>query len=183
MELLEGHTLARELTRGSLAIWRALSVARDVARALGHGHARGVVHRDVKPSNVFLCASGVPKLLDLGLASVRGEAPLTAAGTALGTPAYMAPEQSIGMPVGPTADVYALGGVLFEMLTGRRAFEGSAVEVVRKHVREPPPSPSSFRPEVPPPVDALVLRMLAKQPADRPADGDAAAEALDAELR
>lgn len=186
LELCTGRTLAAALLAGPLPLRTAATIARQLASALDAAHARGVVHRDVKPANVFLCdpapalAAPHAKLLDLGLARVKDELGLTATGALCGTPAYLSPEQIEGAPATPAADLYSLGCVLFEMLTGRPPFaDASAGAVLDRHVRDPAPAASHLAPEVPPALDALVASLLAKSPASRPTAA-AAAVALDA---
>jgi serine/threonine-protein kinase len=170
MELLDGGTLAQEIAGGPLAPGRALAIAAQAASALGRAHDLGVVHRDVKPANIVLRRGGDPAyvvLLDFGLANVRGEHRLTASGELFGTPAYMAPEQIEGAPPTPAVDLYALGCVLFEMLTGSLPFQGSTPATLEQHLRAPPPRPSERRAALSPEIDALVLALLAKDPAAR----------------
>jgi tRNA A-37 threonylcarbamoyl transferase component Bud32 len=177
MELLEGEGLADRLDRfGTLAIPSALRIARQMASSLAATHAKQIVHRDLKPENIFLVrdceAQGGErtKILDFGICAVGG-APETDAppGTMIGTPVYMAPEQCCGRSDGdPRSDIYGLGCVLFQMLTGKAPFERDSVrEVIQAHIAEPPPPVSSMREDVPPCVDELVARCLAKAPEDR----------------
>ncbi|MCU0673011.1 MAG: protein kinase [Myxococcota bacterium] len=185
MEWLEGHTLAERLMREPLSIAETIALARLTAAALQVAHQRGFVHRDVKPANLFL-EGGDPartKVLDFGIArGVVGGHPLTGTGAAIGTPHYMSPEQARAeRSVGARTDVYALGVVLFEALAGLRPFEGETpIAVLAKILLEEPPSLVTARPDVPSGLDALVRAMLAKDPAERPADGAAVLEALDA---
>ncbi len=177
MELLEGEGLADRLDRlGTLPIPSALRIARQVASSLAAAHAKDIVHRDLKPENIFLIhdaeAQGGErtKLLDFGICAVGG-APETAAPpeTMIGTPVYMSPEQCRGGENGdPRSDVYGLGCVLFQMLTGKAPFERDSLRaVIRAHLAEEPPLVSSLRAETPPVVDELVRRCLAKAPEDR----------------
>ena len=183
MEWLEGEDLAARLSRGALGIDESQALAERVAEALAVVHARGVIHRDLKPANLFLPAGdlGRIKLLDFGIArltdATRG---LTATGAAIGSPAYMAPEQARGEPgIDARADVYALGCVLFECLTGRPPFiAGHPLAVLVKVLFEDMPRPGDFRPTTPAALDALVARLCAKVPAQRPADGSWAAREL-----
>jgi tetratricopeptide (TPR) repeat protein len=185
MEWLDGHTLAERLMREPLTIAETLALARVTAAALQVAHQRGIVHRDVKPANLFL-EGGDPartKVLDFGIArGVVGGHTLTGTGAAIGTPHYMSPEQARAeRSVGARTDVYALGVVLFEALAGVRPFEGETpIAVLAKILLEDPPSLVTARPDVPAALDALVRAMLAKDPAERPADGAAVLEALDA---
>jgi serine/threonine-protein kinase len=172
-ELLEGRSLAAELAAmRTLSVARACAIARACASTLAHAHVEGVVHRDVKPTNVFLTRDGGVKLLDFGLARVGGERSITGPGAMLGTPTYVAPEQT-HTKAGPPADVYSLGCVLFELVTGRPPFLGSAIGVIRGHLREPPPSLAALAPvPVPPVLETLVAAMLAKDPDARPSASD-----------
>ena len=175
MEWLEGEDLSRRLARGRLEIEESLTLLRLVAEALASVHARGVVHRDIKPSNLFLkdgMAERV-KLIDFGLARLPTTPHLTRSGMALGTPGYLAPEQARGeREIGPQADVFALGAVLFECLTGQPAFAGANVmAVLGKLLLDEPPLLRELRPELPGALERLVARMLSKSPAERPAGG------------
>lgn len=176
-EWLEGETLRQRLARSpALTIGEALSIVRRIAEALAAAHAWGVVHRDVTPANVVLLADGSLKLLDFGIARA-GLRPLMTETEGLGTPGYVAPEQARGDGrVDARADVFSLGCVLFECLTGRKAFQGDhAVAVLARVLIEDAPRVRSVRRDVPPAVDALVARMLGRDPASRPADGGAVA--------
>jgi len=167
MELVDGEPLSTVLSReGRLDPPRALDVIGQAALALQAAHDAGVVHRDVKPGNLLVRPDGVVKVTDFGIARATDTAPITATGTVLGTAYYLSPEQASGVAVGPASDVYSLGVVLHECLTGRRPFTGeSAVAVALAHQRQPvPPLP----PDLPPSVRDLVARALAKDPADRP---------------
>ncbi|MHB1045215.1 MAG: serine/threonine-protein kinase [Thermoanaerobaculia bacterium] len=168
MPLLPGGSL-RERIAGPMHPEEAIDCLASIAAALDHAHARGVLHRDVKPSNVLVDASGSLLLADFGLAkSTAVSSELTAAGMVVGTPAYMAPEQAIGRPVDARADQYALGVLAFELLTGRTPFRSeSPFAVLDKHLREAPPPPSTFVPSLPASVDAVLARALAKQPQER----------------
>ncbi len=168
MPLLPGGSL-RERIAGPMHPEEAIDCLASIAAALDHAHARGVLHRDVKPSNVLVDASGSLLLADFGLAkSTAVSSELTAAGMVVGTPAYMAPEQAIGRPVDARADQYALGVLAFELLTGRTPFRSeSPFAVLDKHLREAPPPPSTFVPSLPPSVDAVLARALAKLPQER----------------
>lgn len=156
-------------------------IVRKVALALDSAHRAGVVHRDLKPSNVMLDASGEPIVTDFGLArrKVPGQARLTLDGTVLGTPAYMAPEQARGEPAGPAADIYSLGAILYELLTGRAPFDGGSIAVVMSKVlTEEPPPVESRRSGVPARLAAIVRTAMAKKPEERFASMAAFAEAL-----
>ncbi len=183
MEWLEGEDLSARLARGRLAIADATTVVRRVASALGAAHARGVVHRDVKPSNVFLTGFEISgaKLIDFGIARVRGGARFTKHGEALGTPAYMAPEQARGArEIDARADVFSLGCVFFECLVGKPPFWADhPLAVMAKILLDETPDVLELRPEVPPELVEILNRMLAKDPAARPEDGRAVVELLD----
>ncbi|WP_437721977.1 protein kinase domain-containing protein [Sorangium sp. So ce861] len=182
MEWLEGEDLAVWLTRERPSYEESLDLGIAVAEALGVLHDRGIVHRDLKPSNIFLVGGrfdGV-KLLDFGLARAESSTRKTATGTLLGTVSYMAPEQARGVSdLDARADVFALGCVLFELLTGAPPFAGiQAMSVLTKILFEPAPRLADRRRTMPPELDELLARMLAKLPDDRPRNGHAAAEAL-----
>jgi serine/threonine protein kinase len=178
MQWLEGEDLAHRLdVGGGLSEEESIRVAVHVAEALEAGHARGVLHRDVKPSNVFLVEGDVDKvvLIDYGLARrTKGGRRITQTGSVLGTPEYMAPEQARGEPdVDARVDVYALGCVLFECLTGRTPFAAEhTIAVLGKILLETAPRLRSLRPDLPEDLDELVARMLSKNRAERPRDGE-----------
>ncbi|MCC6555841.1 MAG: protein kinase, partial [Polyangiaceae bacterium] len=182
MEWLEGEDLSARLSRRALSPIESLAVLRRTADALGFAHAKGVIHRDVKPSNLFLVAGDVRRLkvLDFGIARPERETTrLTYTGGILGTPGFMAPEQIEGQIVqSPTADVFSLGCVAFECLTGRPAFEGAhMMAALAKLLFHEPPRLRELRPEIPEPLERLVARMLAKNPEARPRDaGEVASE-------
>lgn len=181
MEWLEGEDLSVRLAKGRLEIEDALEIGARVASALAAAHAIGIVHRDIKPSNVFLVGGkvGEAKLLDFGLARTQGGASFTRAGEALGTPAYMAPEQAKGVPVDSRADVFALGCVLFECLAGRPPFWAEhPLAVMAKILLDETPKLESIREGVPPELVRLVEKMLAKEPGERPRDGAAVVAAI-----
>jgi hypothetical protein len=169
-EHVEGENLKELVVRsGRLPVRRALELALDVANGLSFAHERGLVHRDVKPQNVLLSQEGEVKVTDFGIArSLHVDHGVTQTGTVLGTGEYLAPEQASGQPVSPATDVYSLGVVLWELLTGEVPFAGeNFVAVALRHVNEPPPSLRQRRPDVSPRLDAAVDRALAKDPARR----------------
>jgi len=183
MELLEGETLAERLTKGTLPLAHVLRFGVEIAEALGAAHRQGIVHRDLKPGNVMLTKSGV-KLLDFGLAKVREGATdgmtnlsliqtksvgeLTGKGAILGTVQYMAPEQLEGKEADARTDIFALGAVLHEMATGRRAFQGTSnASLIGAILKDEPPSVSSLQPPAPPALDHVVKKCLAKDPDER----------------
>jgi serine/threonine protein kinase len=175
MEYLEGRSLREELKqRGPLPVREAIALIEPVCSAVAQAHSAGVVHRDLKPDNVFLEAvpnGFVVKVLDFGVARLLdadGEAPLTAAGGILGTPLYMAPEQCDGRPTDARSDVYSLGCVLYEMLTGRPPFVGeSLASVLYQHIAKQPTPASDHRREIPAAVVLVLQKALAKAPAER----------------
>ncbi|MEZ4253344.1 MAG: protein kinase, partial [Polyangiales bacterium] len=185
LELLQGRSLADVLTdEGPMPLSRVVSIVRAVCEALGAAHAQGIVHRDLKPDNVFLTPSG-PKLLDFGVSKVFEGQDLgslaTRTGAALGTPYYMAPEQAQGKrEVDRRADLYALGVVIFELLTGERPFEDDSYPMlVLKICTEPPPPLRLYRPDLPKELEDVVMRMLAKDPNQRFADCQAVKVAVE----
>ena len=169
MEFLEGRTLREVLAAdGRLHPDRAAEIAESMCRALATAHHHGLVHRDVKPGNVMLTPSGEVKVMDFGIARVTTGEALTQTATVLGTASYFSPEQAKGEGVDPRSDVYSAGCVLYEMLTGRPPFTGdSPVSIAYKHVREDAPVPSSINPDVSTALDAVVMKALAKNPANR----------------
>lgn len=162
MEYLEGETIGSRLRAGTpIAVETTLRVVAQVARGLSAAHAVGVIHRDVKPDNIFLTGAGA-KVFDFGMARLAGGAGLTAKGFILGTPEYMAPEQAVNDRAGPRADVYALGVVMYRMLTGELPFSGDPAQMLAQHLYGRFPHPSSKRPEVSPAVDSVVLSATRK---------------------
>jgi serine/threonine-protein kinase len=188
MEYLEGQALDAVLAeKHRLPVPEALSLLDEVLAALAAAHGAGVVHRDLKPSNIFLVrqpdGSRYVKVLDFGLAkraqTPTGRSAQTRTDMVVGTPEYMAPEQARGQEVGPMTDIYALGVVTFETVTGRLPFVGSSpVDLLMKHVEARPPRPSEFVPELPPALDAFILQMLTKDPEARPNSADALRQQL-----
>jgi tRNA A-37 threonylcarbamoyl transferase component Bud32 len=189
MELVEGETLARRLARlGALPPGDALSLVRELARALAAAHARGIYHRDIKPENVLLDRDGTAKLADFGIARLAEgprDARETAAGLIFGTPQYMSPEQAAGQRQDGRSDIYALGVLLFELLTGAPPYLGaSATHVLAAHLLSPVPRLPAQGPHgpIPPALADLVARMMAKSAADRPDTMAEVEAALDAVL-
>ncbi|MEV4139824.1 protein kinase [Dactylosporangium sp. NPDC049742] len=174
MELVEGGSLADRLTAGPLPPATAAAVAVQVCDALEAAHTAGVIHRDVKPANILFTGAGTDrvKVCDFGIARVTGagQAELTASAQVLGTTAYMAPEQITGEPVDARSDVYALGCVVYTMLTGQPPFAGETpMRIAWQHVNQPVVPASTVRPGLPPRADGILARLLAKRPDDRPA--------------
>ena len=182
MEFIEGRTLADALGAGRQPTpIQAAEVTQHICEALAAAHAQGVVHRDIKPENIMVTRDGTVKVMDFGIARLL-TGPETAPQTSavLGTASYLSPEQAQGQPVDARTDIYSLGTVLYEMLTGRPPFTGdSPVAIAYKHVNEPPVPPSQRNPDVPPSLDAVVMRALAKNPANRYQSAGEFAEDLD----
>ena len=170
MEYVDGQTL-REIvkTQGPLSQQRVVEVMADVSAALDFSHRHGIIHRDVKPANVMINGVGAVKVMDFGIARALGEGQnVTQTAAVIGTAQYLSPEQARGESVDARSDVYAAGCVLFELLTGEPPFTGDTpVAVAYQHVREDPRSPSELNPSVPPALDAVVLKALSKNPANR----------------
>ena len=182
MQYIEGRTLADFLGSGkTLPPKQAATIAQEIAEALGAAHAHGVIHRDIKPANVMITREGKVLVMDFGIARLISgpeTAPQTSA--VLGTASYLSPEQAQGHSVDARSDIYALGVVLYEMLTGRPPFTGdSPMAIAYKQVNATPPAPSSANPDVPPELDAVVMRALSKNPANRYQTGQEFAEDLE----
>jgi eukaryotic-like serine/threonine-protein kinase len=179
MELVAGRTLRQVLDEaGVLPIEQAVTVAAAVCEGLAAAHAAGLVHRDITPANIAV-NGGEVKILDFGIARVDGTRATTATGTVLGTAAYLSPEQASGNPAGPPSDVYSVGCVLFEMLTGRPPFTAdSPVGLAYRQVHDDPGPPSAERPGVPARLDQITAQLLAKDPAARPRSAAAARAGL-----
>lgn len=158
----------------------ALRLLRSIAEGVAVAHRAGLVHRDLKPANILMTPDGTPKITDFGIAHDTAGAGLTEPGQTWGTSTYLAPEQAIGQPVTPATDIYSLGVILFEMLTGRVPFAGDdPVQVALAHLQQPTPSVHTINPLIPPGIEQLVARMMAKEAATRPANGDALVAILD----
>ena len=181
MEFIDGRPLSSILkSAGPLTAERTADIGSHVAAALGYAHKHGVVHRDVKPGNVLITDDGHVKVTDFGIArAMNTEESLTQTGAVMGTATYFSPEQAEGLGVDARSDIYSLGVVLFEMVTGRPPFLGdSPVAVASKHVRDHPPAPRELNPQIPPTFEAIILKSMAKDPAHR----YATAEELRADL-
>ena len=180
MEYIRGPNL-KELIRkqGPFSVDGAVFIIAQVASALDYAHQRNLVHRDIKPQNILVDRDGNAKVVDFGIAKGLQDANLTEAGTGMGTVHYVSPEQARGEPATPASDLYSTGIVLYEMLTRALPFNADTpVGVAMQHVNTPPPRPSSLNPSIPPPVEAIVLRSIAKNPADRYPTGAALETAL-----
>ncbi|MES1245556.1 MAG: protein kinase [Acidobacteriota bacterium] len=179
MPWYEGETLRARIARGPLPVHEALECALQIAKGLARAHRHGIVHRDVKPANLMLTADGLVKILDFGVAKLAGEASLTRTGAAVGTAAYMAPEQIRGDAVDARADLWSLGVVVYEMVTGRRPFPGDNPEAIRHAVLTRAPEPvARLRPDAPPDLERLIRRLLSKLAHGRHPTADAVAAEL-----
>ena len=175
MEHLRGSALADLVSRGPMPIARAVGIMIQIARGIARAHDFEVIHRDLKPENIFVCSrddgTDLVKLLDFGIARSRSDSRLTGAGELFGTPQYMAPERITSGEAGPSVDLYALGVIFFEMVTGQLPFDAPDIPTFFiKHLKEPPRSPRLLNPKIPPALDDLILRLLAKDAKARPVD-------------
>ena len=163
-----------------LPLEQAIEIARETCRGLEFAHSRGIVHRDLKPGNVWLTGDGVAKIGDFGLAVAIDRSRLTTEGMMVGTVSYMPPEQAMGGEVTPRADLYSLGAMLYEMVTGRPPFLGDdSVAIIGQHINTPPVAPTWHNGQCPRPLEALILRLLAKDPSERPQSASDVLAALD----
>ncbi|MCS6889626.1 Stk1 family PASTA domain-containing Ser/Thr kinase [Chloroflexus sp.] len=169
MEYVAGSTLKQLINREApFAIPRAVRIGEQIARGLHAAHRAGLIHRDIKPQNIIVTDDGQARITDFGVAKSHLSTAMTETGITLGTVDYIAPEQAQGRPATPQSDIYALGVVLYEMLTGRLPFTGDTpVAVAMKHISEPPPPPRRYNPQIPSALEAIILRALAKDPAQR----------------
>ncbi len=178
MEFVDGRTLKSVLDKQErFALPDIVRVMQDVLEGLRYSHEHGVVHRDIKPANLILAGDGRAKIADFGIARIESSS-MTQAGTVLGTPAYMSPEQFMGQVVTARSDLYSAGVVLYQMLTGERPFEGSLTSIMHKVLHTRPPKPSDLAVTVPPGMDAVVERAMARRPEDRFASAAEFAQAL-----
>jgi eukaryotic-like serine/threonine-protein kinase len=172
MEYVEGTSLKQLIgARGPLPVSVTLAIGKQLCRALEVAHEQGVIHRDIKPQNIAVEPSGVLKVMDFGIArlAIRSkDQGLTQEGVSIGTPEYMSPEQLSGMELDVRSDLYSAGIVLFECLTARLPFEGETMyTVIAKQLDEPPPDPRTLKPDIPEPLAGVILKAMAKRPADR----------------
>jgi serine/threonine-protein kinase len=174
MELVQGETLAALVRRtGALPPRAAARIVAQVAEALDYAHLKGVIHRDLKPSNIMVLEDGTAKVMDYGIARARRFEGLTVTGAFLGTPDYIAPETAEGKGTDARSDLYSLGIVFYEIVTGKKPFVGDTpYATLRKHCTEPPTPPSSLSPGLPPQVEAIILRLLRKDPQERYPDAE-----------
>ena len=180
MEYVDGPSL-KELVKGGMGSKDAIDFTRQILNAARFAHRKGIVHRDLKPQNVLIDDEGRARVADFGIARAGENSDITATGSVMGTAQYISPEQAQGKPTTPSSDIYSIGVILYEALTGRVPFEGdSAVAVALKQVSETPRRPSAINPNIPPALDAVVMRALAKDPNARFKDADAFLKALDA---
>jgi eukaryotic-like serine/threonine-protein kinase len=183
MEYVDGPSL-KDLVKGGMDVKDAIDFTRQILAAARFAHRKGIVHRDLKPQNVLIDAEGRVRVADFGIARAGENSDITATGSVMGTAQYISPEQAQGKPTTPRSDIYSIGVILYEALTGRVPFEGeSAVAVALKQVSEAPRRPSAINPNIPPALDAVVMRALAKDPDARFKDADAFLRALDAAER
>lgn len=180
MEYVPRGTLKDRIQHeGQLGTRTAVEVAVQIAEALKEAHEHGVIHRDIKPQNVLVTTSGDVKVADFGIARAASSPTMTRENLALGTAAYMSPEQATGEKVGPTSDLYSLGAVMYEMLTGEPPYKGNEpLSVAMRHVNDPAPSPGELAPGIPEDTNDLVVQLLAKDPKDRPESAEALIPAL-----
>jgi len=168
VEFMPNGSLAERMPKEPLTVTQALALLRPLGEALDYAHAQGVLHRDVKPGNVFLDREMQPVLADFGLAKLVGEQSLTASGMISGTPTHISPEQTQGKLLDPKSDLYSLAIIGFQLLTGRLPFVGDGMmDLLYAHVHTPAPAPTVFNPALPAPVDGVLFRALAKDPAHR----------------
>jgi hypothetical protein len=183
-EYVEGESLRETLKREQrLPLDDALRIAEDLLRGLSYAHVHGVIHRDIKPANILIARNGDAKIADFGIARAS-DSTLTSVGAMLGTPSYMSPEQVRCKPVTPRTDLFSFGAMLYEMLTGLKAFGAPDIGgILRNVVEQMPPPPGSVNPEIPAAVDEIVMTLLAKHPGDRFDSADAALQALSSARR
>ena len=181
MELVDGEDLASIIRRsGPLPPRQAARLAAEIGRAIAAAHDNGLIHRDIKPGNVLVTREGRAKVTDFGIARALAEAQFTLPGTTIGSVHYFSPEQARGEPAGPESDIYSLGIVLYELITGRRPWEGdSAASIATARLTGPVPSPSAVRSGIPPVLEAIDRKALAQRPEDRFANAMAMVEALE----
>jgi serine/threonine protein kinase len=179
MEYVEGTTIGKQLEQGPIPVDKAVKYTQQVLSALSYAHAKDVIHRDIKPANMMLTPDGTIKLMDFGIARSSKESGMTMVGTTLGSLYYMSPEQVKGEPIDGRSDLYALGISLYEMVTGHKPFEtGTDYSIMAAHLKEPPKPPITYRPDLPPALNEIILVAVAKDPAQRFQTPDAMSRAL-----
>lgn len=183
-ELIEGTNLRQYLkVHAPFDFERTIVIAHDIASALGAAHFRGIVHRDIKPANVLIERTGLLKLADFGIAIFYNDLELTQLTkneALIGTASYMAPEQARKMPISPATDIYSLGAVMYEMITGQRPFSGSStLAIIVQHISEKPTPPHLLAPNIPQALEEIIMRCLEKEPEMRYKNGRALANALE----
>jgi serine/threonine protein kinase len=168
MDLYNGETLKQKIDRGALQINEAISLAVQIAQGLSEAHCAGIIHRDIKPANIFITTAGVVKILDFGLAKLSGKTLLTKTGSTMGTAAYMSPEQARGDSTDARTDIWSLGVVFYEMVSGQRPFTAEYENALIYAILNVDPKPiSALRPEIPPEVERCLTKCLARNPEDR----------------
>ncbi len=172
MEYIEGQGLDSMLTDQPMALDSALELAAQIARAMAYAHQRGVVHRDLKPANILVTPAGTVKIMDFGVAKLNESGMQTRVGTIMGSPVFMSPEQASGNEVDHSTDIYALGIILYRMLTGTFPFSGDARSIIAQHLTKIPDNPGDKRSDLPQELQSLISRMLEKAPEDRPQSMD-----------
>ncbi len=168
MELVRGKRLRDIIPENGLSLKEFMDAFRPIVKALEFAHGKGIVHRDLKPQNIMITEEGRIVVMDFGLARGEGSSTITASGAAIGTPAYMSPEQASGKKFDTRTDQYSLGVMAFQMLTGQLPFyDENTVNIMLKHITEPPPPLRNIRKDLPEALENVILKMLEKDPADR----------------
>ncbi|NLP11259.1 serine/threonine protein kinase, partial [bacterium] len=168
MAYYEGQTLKERLASGALTIEQAMEYARQMAEGLAEAHEKGIVHRDIKPANIFITAEGIVKILDFGLAKLAGQTKLTKSGTTLGTALFMSPEQTRGEKVNHRTDIWSLGVVIYEMLTGQLPFKGEYEQaIIYSILNESPAPPTGLRTGIPMELERITFKCLEKKASER----------------
>lgn len=180
--MMETRLDQQRLSQEELPLEQVLDWMESIASAVDFAHTRGLIHRDLKPANILFRETGEPVLTDFGLAHLLGHTRLSGSNAITGTPAYLSPEQARGLSGDVRSDIYSLGVILYEILTGQTPFQGSSVSIVFKHISEPPPSPRLLGRYLPPGVEAVVMRCLAKNPTERYQSAQAMVRALRAAI-
>lgn len=172
MEYIEGQGLDTMLTDQPMDLTMVVGIIQQIAGAMSYAHSKGVVHRDLKPANILITADGIVKVMDFGVAKLNESSMLTRVGTIMGSPAFMSPEQASGGDVNDSTDIYALGIILYRMLTGQFPFKGDAKSIIAQHLTKIPDKAGLLRTDIPEVLEALIIQMLEKNPEIRPASMD-----------